>query len=237
MGKRKIVNDSTMPLKVKSQISFDIERDVLMIIKNELKRFLLKKKNIEIDYNTRMNFNVKASQKGPVNRLVNFHGQITRMGCGCFLENVYAYGNIELGDFVSISGPGTILHAEIGKIKIGSFSSIAANVSIQEFNHHLNRPTTYAIHHNVFHEKFDKDCTSKGDIILGEDVWIGSNTVILSGVSIGRGAVVGAGSVITSSIPPYAIVVGNPAKVIKYRFNEEQINALNMTKWWTWNEE
>jgi acetyltransferase-like isoleucine patch superfamily enzyme len=78
---------------------------------------------------------------------------------------------------------------------------------------------------------------SKGIIEIGNDVWIGTSAIILSGVKIGHGAVVAAGSIVTKSVPPYAIVGGNPAKIIKYRLSEEKIEELLEMKWWDWSEE
>lgn len=78
---------------------------------------------------------------------------------------------------------------------------------------------------------------TKGTIEIGNDVWIGTSAVILSGVKIGHGAVVAAGSLVTKNIPPYAIVGGNPAKIIKYRFNEDKIKELLEMNWWDWSEE
>ena len=77
----------------------------------------------------------------------------------------------------------------------------------------------------------------KGDIVIGNDVWIGAKSTIMSGVNIGDGAVVGGGSVITKDIPSYAIVVGNPGKVVKYRFTHNQIQDLQQIAWWNWDEE
>ena len=77
----------------------------------------------------------------------------------------------------------------------------------------------------------------KGDIIIGNDVWVAFGATILSGVKIGDGAVVAAGSVVTKDIPPYAIVGGVPAKVIKYRFDDEIIKSLQDIKWWDWDQE
>jgi virginiamycin A acetyltransferase len=74
----------------------------------------------------------------------------------------------------------------------------------------------------------------KGDIVIGNGVWIGDSVIVLSGVHIGDGTVIGAGSVVTKSIPPYAIAVGNPAKVIKYRFDKEVIDVVSKIDWWNW---
>ena len=77
----------------------------------------------------------------------------------------------------------------------------------------------------------------KGNIIIQNDVWIGAKSTIMSGVKISNGSVVGAGSVVTKDVPPFAIVVGNPAKVVKYRFTEEQIEKLLSIAWWNWDEQ
>jgi acetyltransferase-like isoleucine patch superfamily enzyme len=77
----------------------------------------------------------------------------------------------------------------------------------------------------------------RGDIVIGSDVWVTFGSYVLSGVTIGDGAVVATGAVVTKDVPPYAIVGGNPAKVIKYRHTEEQIAALLEIKWWDWPEE
>lgn len=77
----------------------------------------------------------------------------------------------------------------------------------------------------------------KGNIVVQNDVWIGAKSTIMSGVTIHNGAVVAAGSTVTKDVPPYSIVAGNPAKVVKYRFNESQIKDLLEISWWDWNED
>ena len=77
----------------------------------------------------------------------------------------------------------------------------------------------------------------KGDITIENDVWIGANSTIMSGIKIGNGAIVAAGSTVTKDVPSYAIVAGNPAKVVKYRFTEEQIEKLLSIAWWDWDEQ
>lgn len=128
------------------------------------------------------------------------------------------------------------------KLIIGNYCSIAENVLVfLDGNHRVDWVTTYppnafSIHH--------KDMTipeghpiSKGDVIIGNDVWIAYGATILSGVRIGDGAVVGAQSVVTKDVPPYAIVAGNPAKIVKYRFSPEIIEKLLEIRWWDWPKE
>jgi virginiamycin A acetyltransferase len=79
--------------------------------------------------------------------------------------------------------------------------------------------------------------TCKGDIIIENDVWIGAKSTIMSGVRIHNGAVIGANTVVTRNVPPYAIVVGNPAKLVKFRFSEKQIESLLKIAWWDWTED
>ena len=78
---------------------------------------------------------------------------------------------------------------------------------------------------------------TKGDVTVGNDVWIGYGATILSGVTIGDGAVIGTHAVVTKDVPPYAIVAGNPGKIVKYRFSEEIINKFLEIKWWDWDYE
>lgn len=207
------------------------------MLKRKVKRFLLRKRGIICDRRSDINYGVLLNSNFKHAVINNSQVHITSMGDGCTFEHILSYGDVRLGNYVSISGPGTVLHAEDGKIVIGNFCSIAQNVTIQQFNHNIKRPTTYAIQYMIFNHSFLEDVVSKGDIVIEEDVWIGSNAVILSGVHIGRGAVIAAGAVVSEDVAPYSIVGGVPAREIKKRFSQEQINILEKSRWWTWNRE
>jgi acetyltransferase-like isoleucine patch superfamily enzyme len=155
-------------------------------------------------------------------------------GCKIFDIKISSKSSVEIGRFTSIIGPNTDIYCAINKIKIGSFCSIARNVSFQEYNHKTDRLTSYFICQNIFGDKLENDITSKGDIEIGNDVWIGAQCVILSGAKIGNGAVIAANSVVIGEIPPFAIAAGTPAKILKYRFNEEIIEKIEGMKWWEW---
>ena len=121
-------------------------------------------------------------------------------------------------------------------LKIGKFCSIAQGVTILLGGGH--RPdwiTTYPFSY-IFDEFKNTPGlpATKGGVVIGNDVWIGMNTLILSGIQIGDGAIIGAHSVVTKDVEPYTIVAGNPAKVIRKRFDQETIDALLRIKWWNW---
>ena len=160
-------------------------------------------------------------------------GKVT-IGEGTSVQQSYLSGNITIGKNTSIWGPNTDLYAVINSIQIGNFCSIARNVSIQEYNHNPKKITTYLIGKNIFSEKWENELVSKGNIEIGNDVWIGAQCVILSGARIGNGAIIAANSVVNGEIPPYAIAAGSPGKVIGYRFSTEVIKALEKLQWWNW---
>ena len=115
----------------------------------------------------------------------------------------------------------------ITKANIGNYCSIANNVSIGQGEHCTSRISTSSLfYEDAYEELTSKDCT------IGNDVWIGVDAIILRGVIIGDGAIVGANSVVTKNIPPFAIVVGSPAKIIRYRFDNLKIDRILSSKWW-----
>ncbi len=121
-------------------------------------------------------------------------------------------------------------------LRIGAYCSIGGDVHIfLGGNHPIDWVTTYPFG-TLWEEakSLPKSAESKGDIVIGNDVWIGDGSVILSGVTIGNGAVIGARAVIAKDVPPYAIVVGNPASIVRYRFDPSQIRALEQLAWWNW---
>ncbi|WP_319804730.1 CatB-related O-acetyltransferase [Entomomonas sp. E2T0] len=116
-------------------------------------------------------------------------------------------------------------------LKIGSFCSIAGGVKILlGGNHNVKAMTTFPFYERL--PNVTKYKETKGDVIIGNDVWLATDCLILSGVTIGHGAVIAARAVVTKDVPPYAIVGGNPAKVIRYRFPEDICQALLAHPWW-----
>lgn len=128
---------------------------------------------------------------------------------------------VEIGDFTYGQINAQTYECENSRLKIGKLCSVAANVQFILGGEHNTRTfSSYPFQENFFGSV---DTTSKGEIIVGDDVWIGNNVTVLSGVTIGQGAVIAAGAVVTKNIPPYAIVGGVPAKIIRFRFSENMI--------------
>ena len=173
-----------------------------------------------------------------------------------YLKNVTDNPNIQIGDYTIyndfIHDPrefqknNVLYHYPINKDRliIGKFCSIAcgAKFLFNSANHKMASLSTYTF--PLFFEEWGlkkenvaQAWDQKGDIMIGNDVWIGYEAVILSGVTIGDGAVIGCRAVVTKDIPPYTIVGGVPAKPIRKRFDEETIKELQKIKWWDWPEE
>ena len=112
------------------------------------------------------------------------------------------------------------------KLEIGNYVSIAPNVTFfLGVNHQLTTYSTYPFYTKLI-KRDAKDALSKGTVKVEDEVWIGTGAMIFSGVTIGKGAVIAAGSIVTKDVPPYAIVAGNPAKLIRYRFSQEIIDEF-----------
>ena len=151
--------------------------------------------------------------------------------------------NINVGDFTYIADSDFESHVTHhyewngDKLIIGKFCQIAAGVEfvMNGANHQMNAISTfpfYTLEGWNMEPPLPADLPLKGDTIIGNDVWIGQNAVILPGVQIGDGAIVGANSVVGSDVAPYTIVIGNPAKALRKRFDDELIALLLKFKWW-----
>lgn len=173
-----------------------------------------------------------------------------------YLKNVITNPNITVGDYtiyndfvndpVLFEKNNVLYHYPINhdKLVIGKFCSIACGTRFlfNSANHTMTSLSTYTF--PLFFEEWGLDrkeisasWDNKGDIIIGNDVWIGYEAVILAGVTIGDGAIIGARSVVTKDVPPYTVIGGVPAKLIKKRFSEEAISSLLEIKWWNWSKE
>lgn len=158
------------------------------------------------------------------------------VGSGVFPTNQKpGYVCYDIGDW-TYGAPNVCEFPDGSTLRIGRFCSIAEGVTILlGGEHRWDWVTTYP-----FNAVCDDACQfkghprSKGPVVIGNDVWIGRGATVLSGVTIGDGAVIAAGSMVAKSIPPYAIVGGNPARLLRYRFTEDQIAALLQIRWWDW---
>lgn len=168
----------------------------------------------------------------------------------CFIKNTITRPNIIVDDYTyydDIDGAENFEshvthHYEFlgDKLVIGKFCAIARGIEfvMNGANHRMNSVTTYPF--NIMGNGWEKatpaigDLPLKGDTIVGNDVWIGQNVTVMPGVHIGDGAIIAANSVVTRDIPPYHIAGGNPAEIIRKRFDDEMINYLLNLKWWDW---
>ena len=174
-----------------------------------------------------------------------------------YLKNVISNPFIEVGDYTVyddfVNDPRDFERNNVlyhypecngDRLKIGRFCSIGcgARFIFNAANHSLKSLSTYPF--PIFFEEWELDVEkvntawdNKGDIVVGNDVWIGYEAVIFAGVTIGDGAIIGTRAVVTKDVPPYTIVGGVPAKPIRKRFSDEAIKQLQKLEWWNWNEE
>lgn len=125
--------------------------------------------------------------------------------------------------------------SEIGKCVIGAYCAIGGRLVVRSTDHYMEYANIQDwTQQKVLRSKIPVAGRSKGEVVIGNAVWIGDSVVILPGVTVGNGAVIGAGSVVTKPIPPYAVAVGNPARVIRKRFSDEMIALLEQVPWWEW---
>lgn len=165
-------------------------------------------------------------------------GPNTRLLCGSekVIVGEHTYGK-----------PRILMHHEGNTLRIGKFCSIAGDVTfLMSGMHHHECVSTYPWY-NPFKGFRRWDSTGidpalwcdrpSGDTVVGNDVWLGQGAFVLPGVRIGNGAVIGAQTVVSKDVPPYAVVVGSPMRILRLRFSEEQVAALQEIRWWDWSEE
>lgn len=165
----------------------------------------------------------------------------------CFLKNIINNPNIIVGDYTYYDDPddvhnflkNVLYHFDFvgDKLIIGKFCQIATGVRfiMNGGNHAMSGYTTFpfrAFGHEWKDVPLNPD--SKGDTIIGNDVWIGNSATIMPGIKIGDGAIIATNSVVTKDVEPYTIVGGNPAKLIRKRFDDNTIQKLLSLKWWDW---
>ncbi len=165
-----------------------------------------------------------------------------------YLKNIIRSPQIIVGDYTYYDDPEDVYNFEKNvlylfdfmgdKLIIGKFCQIATGVRfiMNGANHAMGGISTYPF--KVFGGEWAKkdpmQVVSKGDTVIGNDVWFGNSVTVMQGIKIGDGAIIGTNSLITKDVPPYTIVGGNPAKEIRKRFDEETIEFLLKLKWWDW---
>ena len=180
--------------------------------------------------------NGKAPNPNTVHPIAGYENEI-------YVKPTITRPNIIVGDFTYIADSefeGHVTHHyewNGDKLIIGKFCQIAAGVEfvMNGANHQMNAVSTfpfYTLEGWEMEPPSPEDLPLKGDTVIGNDVWIGQNAVILPGVHIGDAAIIGANSVVGKDVEPYTIVAGNPAKVLRKRFDDELIDLLLAFKWW-----
>lgn len=167
-----------------------------------------------------------------------------------FLKHFVKASNIIVGDYTyfddRLNGPedfeqrNVLYNYDFTKVKliIGKFCALAAEIRfIMTGNHKLDAASTYPF--PIFQQGWESafsidDFPNRGDIVVGNDVWFGYDSLIMPGVKIGHGAIIAARAVVVKEVPPYCVAAGNPAKVVKQRFDDDTIKRLLKISWWDW---
>lgn len=190
---------------------------IKIILNTFLSRMKYKKNNIKISLLAFFDQRCTFEDNVYLDRFCTFHkvnvGRFTYFGYGCNVSNC----------------------------SIGRFCSVAGDVKIGLGKHPFDRVSTSPVFYsfnNRFRVKWNNDETviESEPTIIGNDVWIGTNAIIVGGVTVGNGAVIAAGAIVTRDVEPFAIVGGVPAKTIKYRFDKDTVDKIEHIKWWEWNE-
>ncbi|RDZ27765.1 CatB-related O-acetyltransferase [Lysobacter silvisoli] len=168
----------------------------------------------------------------------------------CYIRNTIDNPQIQVGEYTYYDDPEDsegfernvlYLFPFIGdKLVIGRYCAIArgATFVMNGANHRMSGFSTYPF--NIFGNGWERitplpeELPYKGDTVVGNDVWIGYQAMLMPGVRVGDGAIVAARSVVASDVPPYAVVAGNPARVLRMRYDEEQVRRLQRIAWWDW---
>jgi virginiamycin A acetyltransferase len=170
-----------------------------------------------------------------------------------FIKNLALPTNVEVGAYTYYDDPdgvdaflrNILYHFEFtgDRLTIGRFCALGTGTTflMNGGNHRLSAPSTYPflIFGGAWARRFEgeADFPSRGDTMIGNDVWTGWKSTIMPGVTVGDGAVIGACAVVTRDVPPYAVVAGNPARVVRMRYTPEEVEKLLRARWWDWDAE
>lgn len=167
------------------------------------------------------------------NNAIRFGAEVkhTILGSNINISRYCFVSGSVIGNYTSLGRNSTVINSEIG-----NFCSISWNVTVGATSHDYKRLTTHAFPYISCYNFVKKDERFKTKTVLGNDVWIGANVIIMPGISVGNGAVIGAGSIVTKNVNDFEIVYGTPAKSKGFRFSKESIAEISEMAWWHWDD-